>query len=95
MVQEMQRRQPCVGCPEFEWYKDAKDKRDQELPTESFLFEVEDSDLTESSVDRKWTKPKFKQTLMRKNRWIADKYKLQADAAPAAAKRAKKGQKNT
>ena len=81
--------------PEFEWYKDKTGKRDQQLPTESFLLEVEDSDLTDSSVARKWTKPKFKQTLMKKLRWIAEKYELQADAprapaaAPAAAKRTK------
>ena len=76
--------------PEFEVYEDASGKRDQELPTESFLLEVEDGDLTESSVDRKWTKPKFKQTLMRKLRWIAKEYNLQAEASAAAPAAAKK-----
>ena len=76
--------------PEFEEYKDAAGKREQDLPTESFLLEVEDSELTDGSVEQKWTKPKFKQTLMRKLRWIAAKYNLQADAGAApAAKRAK------
>ena len=60
------------------------------MPTESFLLEVEDSELTEGSVEQKWTKPKFKQTLMRKLRWIAAQYNLQADAGAApATKRAR------
>ena len=66
---------------------DADERLADELPTESFLLEVEDSDLTDSSVDHKWSKPKFKQALMRKLRWIAKEYDLQAKApaAPAAA----------
>ena len=81
--------------PEFEEYSDASGKRNQELPTESFLLEVEDSDLTDSSVAQKWTKPKFKQSLMRKLRWIAEKYNLQADGAraPAAAPSTKKARR--
>ena len=59
------------------------------------VLEVEDSDLTDSSVAQKWTKPKFKQSLMRKLRWIAEKYKLQADGAraPAAAPPMKKARR--
>ena len=81
--------------PEFEAYKDAAGKRDQDLPTESFLLEVEDSDLTEGSVGLKWSKPKLKQTCMRKVRWIAKQYNLEAQPAAkqAAAKHAGKGRK--
>ena len=80
--------------PEFETYTDGKGERVCDgLPTESFLVEVDDADLTESSVGQKWSKPKFKQTLMKKLRWIATEYHkdLQAAAprAAAASKRAK------
>ena len=77
--------------PEFEEYRDASGKRDQDLPTESFLLEVEDSDLTENSVSLKLSKPKLKQALMRKLRWIAQKYNLlveeKSDSKKAAGKR--------
>ena len=72
--------------PEFEQYKDGKGGRvSDELPTESFLLEVDDKELTDSSVTQKWSQPKFKQTLMKKLRWMANKYKLTA-AAPTKAK---------
>ena len=47
-----------------------------ELPTESFILEVRDQDLTESCVAEKWKKPKLKQSFMRKVYYIAEKYQL-------------------
>lgn len=43
--------------PEFEHYMDGDERMEDALPTESCLLEVEDSDLTEGSVDHKWSKP--------------------------------------
>ena len=74
--------------PEFEQYMDGARRMADTLPTESFLLKVEESDLTEASVSSKWSKPKLKQTLMKKLRWIADKYSL--NAAPAPAKKARR-----
>ena len=60
-----------------------------EVPTESFLLEVEDNDLTDSSVGHKYDKPKLKQTLMRKVHWIADQYGLRAEQAAPSGRKAK------
>ena len=83
--------------PEFEKYMDAKTGRiTDDLPIESCLLEVEDKDLTDGSVGEKWSKPKLKQTMMAKVRWIAEKYGLKADekSAPPAkrAKRSRRGE---
>ena len=43
--------------PEFEHYMDGEERIEDALPTESFLLEVEDSDLTDGSVEQKWSKP--------------------------------------
>ena len=76
--------------PEFEKHMDGEQRIGDDMPTESFLLEVEDGDLTDGSVGQKWTKPKFKQSLMRKLRWIAQQYRLQAAAKAAPSKRAKR-----
>ena len=76
--------------PEFERYMDGDKRIVDALPTESCLLQVDDGDLTESSVERKWSKPKLKQALMKKIRWIASRQKLYAPApARAAGKRAR------
>jgi len=77
--------------PEFEHYMDSDDRAFDMLPTESYLLEVEDSDLTDGSVAQKWVKPKLKQAFMAKVRWIAERYSLQAGAPSAAAKKAGAG----
>ena len=77
--------------PEFEQYMDADERIMDELPTESCLLEVEDDDLTENSINQKWSQPKLKQVFMRKVRWVAEKYHLSAaEVPPPAAKRAKR-----
>ena len=60
--------------PEFEQYMDADKRIIDELPTESCLLEVVDDDLTENSINQKWSQPKLKQVFMRKVRWVAEKY---------------------
>ena len=72
--------------PEFGMYPDGNNRATDDLPTESCLIEVEDGDLTDGSIEHKWSKPKLRQTFMEKLRWIANKYNLVA-AHPAAAKR--------
>ena len=85
--------------PEFEHEEheniDGKQRIEDELPTDSFLLEIEDSDLTDNSVEHKWTNPKFKQTLMRKLRWIAQEYNLQAKVPSAHDTLANKRHKGT
>ena len=76
--------------PEFEHYMDGDERIVDALPTESCLVEVEDSDLTDGSVEQKWSKPKLKQAFMAKVRWIAETYGLQAAAPALAAKGAKR-----
>mgnify|MGYP002632086098 CR=1 FL=1 len=58
-----------------------------ELPVDSFLFKVEDADLTDAGVREKWEHPKFKEVFLAKLRGIADKYP-QLRAPPKASKRA-------
>ena len=72
--------------PEFDMYPNGDDRATDDLPTESCLIEVEDGDLTDGSIEHKWSRPKLKQAFMEKLRWIANKYNLVA-AHPAAAKR--------
>jgi hypothetical protein len=80
--------------PEFEKFESNGKRNADDLPTESCLLEVEDTDLTDGSVEHKWSKPKLKQSLMKKLRWIADKHKLHVEkAAPAAAKPAKRARR--
>ena len=80
--------------PEFEKFETNGKRNADDLPTESCLLEVEDTDLTDGSVEQKWSKPKLKQSLMKKVRWIADKHKLHVEkAAPAAAKPAKRARR--
>ena len=76
-------------------YIDGKQRIEDELPTDSFLLEIEDSDLTDNSVEHKWTNPKFKQTLMRKLRWIAQEYHLEAKVPSAHDTLANKRHKGT
>ena len=77
--------------PEFEKFESNGKRNADHTPTESCLLEVEDADLTDASVDQKWSKPKLKQTFMKKVRWIAETYKLHGGkAAPAASKRSKR-----
>ena len=63
------------------------------LPTESCLLEVEDCDLTDGSVEQKWSKPKLKQCFMAKVRWIAETYGLQAAAPSGGTNKGAKRQK--
>ena len=89
--------------PEFKQCNWETTRLFDEVPTESFLLEVEDNDLTDSSVGHKYEKPKLKQTLMRKVHWIADQYALRAEKAalsaskrrPQSAKGAKKRECST
>jgi hypothetical protein len=62
--------------PAFEQFLDGKARISDMLPTASFLLEVADADLTDGAVAKKWELPKFKETLMKKLRLIADLHNL-------------------
>ena len=79
--------------PEFEHYMDGDERVVDTLPTESCLLEVEDCDLTDGSVEQKWSKPKLKQCFMAKVRWIAETYGLQAAAPSGGTNKGAKRQK--